>query len=125
MSWFRLKKGKRIIALTEEHDRIISQEIIAQIKKQKSFVNNPEKEAKLHNIAEKVTSTLHKKIEIKIYIVQDDTVNTGLPDGIVFINSGTLKNLKDDNMLACNRMPVFMSDYCSQHIVIFQIFQCS
>ncbi len=95
------EKRKRIIAFTEEHDKIISQGVVNALKKQNSFINDPENEKKLQCIAEKITSVLPKKIEVKIYIIKDDTVNAAcLPDGTVFINSGTLKNLKDENMLA-------------------------
>lgn len=95
------EKRKRIIALTEAHDKLISQEFVNSIKKQNGFADDPVNEKKIRRIAEKITSALPEKMEVKIYIIKNDTVNAAcLPDGTVFINSGTLKNLKDERLLA-------------------------
>lgn len=92
---------KRFIVFSREHERIIADAFLEEMKKQGKLYTNAADEARVRSIAEKITTVLPEKIPVKIYLVKDETVNAFcLIDGSVFVHSGLLRTLKDDNQLA-------------------------
>lgn len=92
---------KRIIAILPEHDKTISAAIIAQYKSAGQLYTDEAAEKKVMRIAEKIAAVLPQKIPVKIYFLKDNIINAYcLPDGIIFVTRGALKELSDKKMTA-------------------------
>lgn len=92
---------KRFIVFSHEHERIIADAFLAEMKKQGKLYTNAADEARVRSIAEKIAAVLPEKTPVKVYLLKDEAVNAFcLIDGSVLVNSGLLKTLQDDNQLA-------------------------
>ncbi|NMA45252.1 MAG: M48 family metallopeptidase [Lentisphaerae bacterium] len=92
---------KRIILLDREDERRIGDAVIAEMKTHGAFYNDAKQEKRVRKIAQRINKVLPEPLPLNIYLQKDEQVNAAcLLDGSVFVTSGLLKAITDDQQLA-------------------------
>lgn len=92
---------KRVILLGREDEKRIGEAVIADMKTQGAFYSDATQEKRVRTIAQRVNAVLPEPFPLNIYLEKDEQVNAScLLDGSVFVTSGLLKTLTDDQQLA-------------------------
>ncbi len=92
---------KRVILLSREDEKRIGEAVIADMKAQGAFYSDAKQEKRVRTIAQRVNSVLPEPFPLNIYLERDEQVNAScLLDGSVFVTSGLLQTITDDQQLA-------------------------
>ena len=92
---------KRVILLSREDEKRIGEAVIADMKAQGAFYSDATQEKRVRAIAQRVNSVLPEPFPLNIYLEKDEQVNAScLLDGSVFVTSGLLQTITDDQQLA-------------------------
>jgi len=92
---------KRVILLSREDEKRIGEAVIADMKAQGAFYSDATQEKRVRAIAQRVNAVLPEPFPLNIYLEKDEQVNAScLLDGSVFVTSGMLKTITDDQQLA-------------------------
>jgi len=81
----------------------IGQSIDRQIQKELKFTDDPLEQKRVEDVGKKIAAVSDRK-EIDYYfkVLKDDDINAvSLPGGYVYVNSGLLEKVANDNELAC------------------------
>jgi len=75
----------------------------SQVEKQLKFSNDPLDKKRVEDIGKKITAVSDRKeIDYYFQVLDDDTVNAvSLPGGYVYVNTGLLEKVSNDDELAC------------------------
>ncbi len=81
----------------------MGQAINRQVEKELKFTNDPLEKERVENIGKKIAAVSDRKeIDYYFQVLDDDEVNAvSLPGGYVYINSGLLEKVSNDDELAC------------------------
>ncbi|MFA6358306.1 MAG: Maf and M48 domain-containing protein [Candidatus Omnitrophota bacterium] len=81
----------------------IGQSVNRQIEKQLKFSNDPLEKKRVEDIGKKIAMVSDRKeIDYHFQVLQDDSINAvSLPGGYVYVNSGLLDKISNDDELAC------------------------
>jgi len=92
---------KRLILLGREDEKRIGEAVIADMKAQGAFYSDAKQEKRVREIAQRINAVLPEPFPLNIYLERDEQVNAScLLDGSVFVTSGLLNTLTDDQQLA-------------------------
>lgn len=92
---------KRLIVLSREDEKRIGEAVIAEMKAKNAFYTDAKQEKRVRAIAERVNAQLPEPLPLNLYLERDEQVNAScLLDGSVFVTSGLLKTITDDQQLA-------------------------
>ena len=93
----------RLLVLSNEDEAKIAQSYVKDCLDKKLFVDNDsEGLERVNKIVSRLVPVIPQiKDNPKIYLLRDDSVNACcLPDGTIFVNTGTLSMIKNDDLLA-------------------------
>ena len=95
-------KRTRMLVLSANDEAVIARRYVEECEKKGFFDDNPDNIARIAAIVERLVAVVPEIDSIpEIHILRDDSVNACcLPDGTVFMNTGTLKAIADDSLLA-------------------------
>ena len=81
----------------------MGQAINRQVEKELKFSNDPLEKKRVEDIGKKIAAVSDRKeIDYYFQVLEDDTVNAvSLPGGYVYVNSGLLHKVSNDDELAC------------------------
>lgn len=92
---------KRFLLLTPEQEKLLGDKAESEIKKSGKTYRDAAQEARILRIMEQLWKQLPEGTPHRIILLRDEEVNAAcLPNGTIFVNSGLLKQITDDNMLA-------------------------
>ena len=92
---------KRFLILTPEHEKKIGDKLDAELASEGKIYQNEAEMKRVRRIAEKIAAQLPEPTPIRIFLYRDDSINAFcLPNGSVYVNSGLLKEITDDDELA-------------------------
>lgn len=74
-----------------------------QVEKELKFTNDPLQKKRVEDIGKKIAAVSDRKeIDYYFQVLQDDTVNAvSLPGGYIYVNTGLLDKVSNDDELAC------------------------
>lgn len=93
----------RLLVLSNEDEAKIAQSYVKDCLDKKLFVDNDsEGLERVNKIVSRLVPVIPQiKNNPKVYLLRDDSVNACcLPDGTIFVNTGTLSMIKNDDLLA-------------------------
>lgn len=93
----------RLLVLSNEDEAKIAQSYVKDCLDKKLFVDNDsEGLERVNKIVSRLVPVIPQiKDNPKVYLLRDDSVNACcLPDGTIFVNTGTLSMIKNDDLLA-------------------------
>ena len=92
----------RLLALSKEDEGVIAKAYVDECRKEGRLADDPAATARVRAIMERLIAVVPEIDAVpEIFIFRDDSVNACcLPDGTVFVNTGTLERIGDDDMLA-------------------------
>lgn len=95
-------KRTRLLLLATNEEAVIARKMVAEYKNANRFKEDANQLSRVREIAEQLVSVVPEIDSVPdVYILKDDSVNACcLPGGTIFVNSGTLKEITDDAMLA-------------------------
>lgn len=95
-------KRPRLLVLSEEDEGVIARAYVDECRKNGLFAENPAAMERIRGIVERLIAVVPEiDAAPEIFILRDDSVNACcLPDGTVFVNTGTLESVGDDDVLA-------------------------
>lgn len=95
-------KRVRLLVLATNEEAVIARKLVAEYKNANRFKEDANQLSRVHEIAERLVAVVPEIDSVPdIYILKDDSVNACcLPGGTIFVNSGTLKEISDDSVLA-------------------------
>lgn len=95
-------KRTRLLALSKEEEGIIAKAYVEECRKKGLLADDPAAMERIRGIVERLFAVVPEIDAVpEIFIFRDDSVNACcLPDGTVFVNTGTLERIGDDDMLA-------------------------
>lgn len=81
----------------------MGQAINRQVEKELKFTNDPLQKKRVEDIGKKIAAVSDRKeIDYYFQVLEDDTVNAvSLPGGYVYVNTGLLDKVSNDDELAC------------------------
>ncbi|MFA5092883.1 MAG: Maf family nucleotide pyrophosphatase [Candidatus Omnitrophota bacterium] len=81
----------------------MGQSIDRQVQKQLKFTNDPLEKKRVEDIGKKIAAVSDRKeIDYYFQVLDDDTVNAvSLPGGYIYVNTGLLEKISNDDELAC------------------------
>lgn len=81
----------------------MGQSVNRQVEKQLKFTNDPLEAKRVEDIGKKVAAVSDRKeIDYYFQVLDDDTVNAvSLPGGYIYVNTGLLEKVSNDDELAC------------------------
>ena len=92
---------KRLIVILPEHEKVISDSIIEENKKNKKIYSDLHAETKLAKIFSKLQKGFPHKLSSRIFLLNELAVNAFcLPDGTVFVTRGAVANLSENQLAA-------------------------
>ena len=92
---------KRFLILTPAHEKLIGDKLDSELAAEGKIYHNDEEMKRVRRIAEKIVAQLPEPAPIRLFLLREDTINAFcLPNGSIYIHSGLLKNVKDDDELA-------------------------
>jgi|GEM_PF-5457420 len=92
---------KRFLILTPAHEKLIGDKFDAEFAAKGKIYRNDSEMKRVRRIAERIVEQLPEPAPIRLFLLRDDTVNAFcLPNGSIYVHSGLLKNVKDDDELA-------------------------
>ena len=92
---------KRFLVLTPAHEKLIGDKLDSELAAEGKIYHNDAEMKRVRQIAEKIVAQLPEPAPIRLFLLRDDTINAFcLPNGSIYIHSGLLKNVKDDDELA-------------------------
>lgn len=92
---------KRFLILTPEHEKKIGDKLDAELASKGKIYQNDAEMNRVRLIAEKIVAQLPVPAPVRIFLYRDDSINAFcLPNGSIYIHSGLLKEITDDNELA-------------------------
>jgi septum formation protein len=82
---------------------MMGQSVNRQVEKQLKFSNDPLDKKRVEDIGKKIAAVSDRKeIDYYFQVLDDDTVNAvSLPGGYVYVNTGLLEKVSNDDELAC------------------------
>ena len=87
--------------LTPVHEKKIGDKFDTELASKGKIYRNDAEMKRVRRIAEKIAAQLPEPAPIRIFLYRDDTINAFcLPNGSIYIHSGLLKEITDDNELA-------------------------
>ena len=95
-------KRTRLLVLSREDERVITKAFVDEYRKEGLLAENSAATERIRGIVERLIAVVPEIDAVpEIFILRDDSVNACcLPDGTVFVNTGTLESVGDDDMLA-------------------------
>ena len=95
-------KRLRLLVLSHEDESQIARQYVDECRKRELFIEDPAGEARVRAIVERLVPVIPQIETVPaIYLLKDESVNACcLPDGTVFVNTGTLETISDDDLLA-------------------------
>lgn len=95
-------KRTRLLLLATNEEAVIARKMVAEYKNANRFKEDANQLSRVREIAERLVAVVPEIDSVPdIYILKDDSVNACcLPGGTIFVNSGTLKEISDDSVLA-------------------------
>lgn len=101
-TWVPEHKRMRLLVLSTNEEAVIARKMVDEYKKAGRFDDETNQIARIGTIAARLVAVVPEIDSVpEIHILKDDSVNACcLPDGTIFVNRGTLKDISDDSMLA-------------------------
>ena len=95
-------KRTRWLILSANDEAVIARKYVEECGKKGRFEDNPDQIARIRTIVERLVAVVPEIDAVPaIHILRDDSINAFcLPDGTVLVNTGTLKAIPDDSLLA-------------------------
>lgn len=95
-------KRTRLLVLSTNDEAVIARSYVEECEKNGRFDDKTDQIARVRAIAERLVPAIPEIDTVPgIHILRDDSVNACcLPDGTMFVNTGTLKTITDDSLLA-------------------------
>ena len=92
---------KRFLILTPAHEKLIGDKLDAELASRGKIYHDEAEMKRVRRIAEKIIAQLPEPAPVRLFLLREDTINAFcLPNGSIYIHSGLLKNVKDDDELA-------------------------
>jgi Zn-dependent protease with chaperone function len=92
---------KRFLILTPAHEKLIGDKMDAEFASEGKIYQNDKDMKRVRQIADKIVAQLPVPAPVRLFLYRDDTINAFcLPNGSIYIHSGLLKNITDDDELA-------------------------
>ena len=88
---------------SSDKEVVMGQSINRQVEKELKFSNDPLQKKRVEDIGKKIAAVSDRKeIDYYFQVLEDDTVNAvSLPGGYVYVNTGLLDKVANDDELAC------------------------
>ncbi len=92
---------KRFLILTPAHEKSIGDKLDSELAAEGKIYHNEAEMERVRRIAEKIIAQLPVSPPIRLFLYRDDTINAFcLPNGSIYIHSGLLKKVTNDDELA-------------------------
>ena len=92
---------KRFLILTPAHEKQVGDKFDAELASKGIIYHDDADMKRVRPIAEKIAAQLPAPTPVRIFLYRDDTINAFcLPNGSIYIHSGLLKKITDDDELA-------------------------
>ena len=92
---------KRFLILTQEHEKLVGDKLDTELADSGKIYHDAKAMARVQKIVNKLSMQMPEKQALKIFLYKDDSINAFcLPNGSVYVHSGLLMKVTDDNVLA-------------------------
>ncbi len=87
--------------LTPEHEKLIGDKLDTELAETGKIYHDAKAMTRIQKIVNKLSMQMPEKQTLKIFLCKDDSINAFcLPNGSIYVHSGLLSKVTDDNVLA-------------------------